>query len=750
MIRRIIIWAVVGAFIITLFQILEARIEYLPSESACRDLVSQAILDASLKGKNLCIEEDSACMTGASAAAQEAGVRLDVVRPDADGRSDVPMLVVNSGKKSRILLARITGPAGNCLSSVSKEGVKWWSVLPPLFAVLAALATRKVLLSIAGAVWLGSILSNGFDWTLGLSYALENYVWKSLSDEFNLAILIFTICLVGVVKIASVAGGSAGIAELLTRLARGAKSVQLSTMLLGLAVFFDDYSNTVVVGSTMRPITDRYRVSRQKLAYIVDSTAAPIAGLAFISTWIGYEVGLFEEVSSQIGLGMGGYGIFLDILPSRFYCLFTIFFVTAIAASGRDFGPMLKAEIEARRRSPGFVGSRKSEAYDPMVLMKSRGVSPAWWVAVIPVGLVLMLVLVGQVISGSLELASDPAWARESANASFFTWCSRCFEKADGGYVLMISSLVGTLVVAAAALIRRRELIVVTSEDETGPEKANRVRARDYLAALIITGIMLCCAALLRAGGGIRAENGMWGDALVTGSMVLIAFLGIVLLITMITRAVIEKTGRRVQFALDPGVVAGSWLESARGVAPAIGLLILAWSIRRVCDDLGTSEYLISALSGRMLPLLFPISVFILAGGVAFATGTSWGAMGILIPTVLPLAYHMGGLQIFLLSAGAILDGAIFGDHCSPISDTTVMSSLATRCDHIEHVKTQIPYAVCGMLIAGLAGYMPAAAGLGVYWSYLIGAGCIAGIIYLLGSKSDVLSRESIMPPPPS
>lgn len=531
------------------------------------------------------------------------------------------------------------------------------AVMPPLIAILLALFFRRVLLALGLAVWAGGAIAAGGNPFLGLWVALRQFVFESLTATFNLYIIAFTLTLVGMVQIITRMGGIAGLLERFRRFTQTARSARVTTALLGTAIFFDDYANSIVVGTSMRPITDLRRISREKLAYLVDSMSAPVAGVAIISTWIGYEVGLFGEISVQLGLGRSGYDIFFAILPLRFYCLLTIFFVIANAWLGRDYGPMLAAE---RRAAGGEVARRGSKSLsvagftstDPAPDIPHR-----WWNAVVPVGLVVIGAIFGMFWSGwSAGDASIPAlpargvlagWALAAPDLVSWAAWRDAFGAADSAKVLFWTSLLG----AGVAF---------------------------FLAV---------------------------GQRLLTPRDAAVAF------------------GR---------TFGAMWLP--------IAILVLAWSIRGVCDELGTSIYLVGVVGELLAPTALPIVTFMLAALVAFATGTSWGTMGILLPTMVPLAFYLTDGQanaelIVLLCFGAVLDGAIFGDHCSPISDTTVMSSMASSCDHLDHIRTQIPYALTTMVIAGLLGYVGVALGLPPVAALLLGAVAVIAVLLVVGRE---------------
>jgi Na+/H+ antiporter NhaC len=424
---------------------------------------------------------------------------------------------------------------------------------------------------------------------------------------------------------------------------------------MGLAIFFDDYANTILVGSTMRPLTDRFKVAREKLAWIVDSTAAPVAGVSIFSTWIAFEVSTFSAQLPDAGLSTSdGYGIFLQSLPYRFYCLLTIFFVGLVVCTGRDFGPMLKAERRARSGQvlrPGAVPLVSSSATE---LKPAPGMRPAAIVAMLPL-LTFVIATIG------LILNTGGAFSMGSA---FFTieGVTQVLYDGSGSGPLMWGSLIGLL---------------------------------------------------LALGMGV-------------------------------------SRGLKLPAALD-----AAW-RSLRAMGVALVILYLAWMVGAVCGDLGTAAWLSLTLSDSLPYVVLPTALFLLAAMVAFSTGSSWSTMTILLPLVVGLAYQLGSLGaplgvdptilgqgLVVLSIGAVLEGAIFGDHCSPISDTTVMSSIASASDHVDHVRTQAPYAILIMLSSMLMGYLPCALLLHRGWSWLpwaslgVSMAVLTGLVFLFGRRAD-------------
>ncbi|MDA0745709.1 MAG: Na+/H+ antiporter NhaC family protein [bacterium] len=578
-------------------------------------------------------------------------------RRTAPTGDDPPILFACTEKNGNILFsATVQHGESTATQEATLRPIVGWSLFPPLAAILVAVFSGRLILALVLAVLSGGFLAAPAALSApaivleSFRRAALDYVWTPLESSFQLYILGFTAALIGMVRVTSLSGGNLGIANLLAARAGGARSTRLAAFFMGLAIFFDDYANTIVVGTTLRPIADRFRVSREKLAYLVDSTAAPIAGVAIISTWIGYEVGLFGDLMRDLHTGISGYQLFFSILPVRFYCLFTLFFVLSSTWFRKDFGPMLRAEQRAQQTGqvlrPGatpLVG-RKNEDIAP-----AEGVQPAWWTAAVPV----MFVVTGVILGMALDTLDHPDVKSVRLSDSIFSvaYWTACFSSADNARVLFLSAILGSVLAILFAVTRRR----------------------------IDTG---------------KPAIGLY-DAL------------------------------------------SAWVHGITGVWYAIAILILAWAIKEACTDVGTPTYLTAALSPLLSPAFLPVLIFGLASLVAFSIGTSWTTMAILIPTVVPLAHAMGGMPLTVLCAAAVLDGAIFGDHCSPISDTTVMSSIASSCDHLDHVQTQLPYALTTMSAAAVFGYLGTALAYPWWVGSCLGMGAILAVLFTLGRNPD-------------
>ena len=445
-------------------------------------------------------------------------------------------------------------------------------------------------------------------------------------------------------------GGIRGLMNLVARFARSARSTQVSTYFMGLAVFFDDYANTILVGSTMRPLTDRYRIAREKLAYIVDSTAAPVAGLSIFSTWIAFEVSTFSAQLPLAGLSPDdGYSVFIETLPYRFYCILTLVLVFLVTATGRDFGPMLSAERRART-----TGRVVREGGHPMVSDAATAMEPA-------------------------EGISIKAW------------------RALAPLAIFVGVTVWTILTTGGAF------------------------AEGHPSLLTVSGI----SSVL---GDANSYEALWrGSSLGLVAAVLASLMA----------------GLRME------ILDAAW-KTLKSMGIAIAILYLAWMIGAVCGELGTANYLTVMLDSVLYPLALPVILFLLSGAIAFSTGSSWSTMSILLPLVVGLSFALGertdigGHALMVLSIGAVLEGSIFGDHCSPISDTTVLSSVASASDHIDHVRTQSPYAFLTMFVAIAVGYLPAAAfGLHPFLSLIVGAVTLVVILRLLGERAEESKEPS-------
>ena len=574
---------------------------------------------------------DGSVLHGGTVEAYSTAVATDLV---VTGRDQLPLTV-------------LIGDSSHEIDPTLTPG--WFSIIPPVVAIALALIFREVVTALFAGVWLGALAVAGFNPISGTARMVDEFVVPTLSnlDDGHTQIVVFTLLLGAMVGIIARNGGTLGIVEAVAPFAHTARRGKIATWLAGMAIFFDDYANTLIVGNTMRPITDRLKISREKLAYLVDSTAAPVAALVPISTWVGYEISLIGDgmriaaaqnpASAEALLADSPFIIFLQTIPYLFYPLLAIFFVFLTSVTNRDFGPMADAEERAMKGGGLYRPGATLAADTSSKLMQAKeGVAPRWWNAAAPVLTVILVVLVGLYVSGSAGAAPD---------ASLMD----IFGDADPFATLLWGSLAGVLVAFGLSVVQRM-LSIEESVD-----------------AMV---------------GGMRS-----------------------MMIAMI-------------------------------------ILTLAWSLGDVTKAIGTAQFLSLLLSDRVAVELIPVIVFATSAAMAFATGTSWGTMAILLPVVIPLTVALGGPDVLLGGPGeavllgatsSVLAGSIFGDHCSPISDTTVLSSTASACDHVDHVRTQLPYAMAVGIIGMLLGNIGTAYGLPPWIALLGGAGLLVVLLRMRG-----------------
>ena len=559
-------------------------------------------------------------------------------------------------------LAAVLGRA-----SQTGSDVLWYSVVPPALAIVLAFLTRRVLPSLGIAILTGGLLSHvpqapqsAAAWFEGCKTS-ASHITATVTDTTYLQILAFIPPIFIMIEILIASGGFRGIIVWLLRWIKGRKSAQAATALMGILCFIDDYTNAIVVGSMMQPITDRFRISREKLAFLVDATSAPIAGLAVVSTWIAFEVGLLGQIGGSLGIGKSGYAMFFDALSFRFYCLLMIAFVFAHILMNRDFGPMKTAQQRADAEGPNGTDEAPAAA-DPMPEADGRGRAIN---ALVPLAGLVLFHLTGLWFDGTAKLQSDlQQWQTQSQT-------------------------------------RAAEEMAAMPVDIETLSPVSWVYWREVIGHAEHTPLVLACA----------ASFGL------TLALIFSQLFG-----SVSRRVIIHCFKRGFRRAMIPFVI-----------------LILAWSLKNCCDTLKTGEFLATILAGRVPSYLFPPILFLVASLTSFATGTSYGTMAILMPTAIPIAFAIDGNTYGLttmISLGAVLDGAIFGDHCSPISDTTIMSSIATSCDLVQHVRTQLPYSLLVAAIALLAAYVPSSLGLPPTWGLALGILIIIAALLALARRS--------------
>ncbi len=497
-------------------------------------------------------------------------------------------------------------------------------LLPPLLAIVLAIYTQQVLPALFAGIWIAALMVYGYN---PLSATIETWNWivSSITDSWNATILVFDFLIGAMVALLYASGSMHSIAEAIGKRIRSARTASIMTSLLGIIVFFDDYANTIVVGNSMRPLTDKHRVSREFLSYIVDSTAAPVAGLMLVSTWIGYEVqqinGALDVLKDQFEQGVipaipdvSGYGLWLSAVPYHFYSILTLILVFLIAATRRHFGSMLKAEHRALTE-----GKVLRDGAQPLLPTES-------------------------------VLGEAPREKRAS-------------------YTVFIASIIGLIIVTLIGLWYTGATAIIVE---------NKLSVAWWEIGFI--------DALMNADAATAL---LWGSF--TGF--LIAFAG-----AMYSRVLTFR--KSMEFTLK-----GMYL-----MVYANAILVLAWTIKTATQSLGTADYVVTqAVSANVPALLVPLIIFLISMFISYTTGTSWGTFAIVMPIAVPLAWQIALIQyndinlaymIAAASVGAVFGGGIYGDHVSPISDTTIMSSMFSGSDHIDHVTTQMPY---GTFAAGVS-----------------------------------------------
>lgn len=514
--------------------------------------------------------------------------------------------------------------------------ISWIALLPPLVSIILALLTRQTIISLFAGIWIGvSIMEKSFFG--GLTTALDTYVVNALSDRGHSSIILFSLGFGGMIGIISANGGMRGIIKAASKYARSGRSGQMSTAVMGILIFFDDYANTLLVGNMMRPFSDKLKISREKLSYIVDSTAAPVASIAVISTWSVFQMSLLAGPFQYFGITGNPYITFLKSIPYSFYCLFTLAFVFINIGLRKEYGPMYKAQLRSRT-----TGAVLAAGANPLV----------------------------ETTLDELNLKRPPT---HPSNA-FIPIISVIFITMAGLYITGVNAL--------------------------GPQAEhtlkNIISGSDSYAAL------------------------MWGSFLTCGIAIILS---------------VGKGLLKLQKAME------AWVNGIRSMVMACIILVLAWTLGSVCENIGTADYLVNLTAGILTPAILPSITFITAAAISFSTGSSWATMSIMVPIVIPLSIQLTGMDpnlviqtpYFIATFAAILSGATFGDHCSPISDTTILSSMASGADHIDHVRTQLPYALTTGFIALLSGYVLIGFEFPLWTALLIGLAAVFAVNQFAG-----------------
>ena len=451
----------------------------------------------------------------------------------------------------------------------------FWALIPPIVAIVLALITKEVYSSLFIGIIVGGLFYSNFSFVGTLTHIFNDGLIAQLSDAYNVGILIFLVFLGIIVALMNKAGGSAAFGRWASEHVKSRVAAQLATILLGCLIFIDDYFNCLTVGSVMRPVTDRQNISRAKLAYLIDATAAPVCIIAPISSWAAAVSGFAPE-------GTNGLMLFIQAIPYNYYALLTIVMMVSIVILKIDYGPMAKHEENALNGDI-FTVERMTDADDTQVKGKGKVID-----LVLPILALVIACVIGMIYTGG-----------------FFDGESfvNSFANSDASVGLVLGSFMALIITLIFYLVRR---------------------------ILPFKDCMDCIT------------------------------------------------------------------EGFKAMVPAITILALAWTLKGMTDSLGAAEYvagIVESSQGSFLNFL-PAIIFLIAVGLSFATGTSWGTFGILIPITLKAFPLTGGNPLAIICVSACMAGAVCGDHCSPISDTTIMSSAGAQCNHIAHVSTQLPYAL--------------------------------------------------------
>ena len=455
----------------------------------------------------------------------------------------------------------------------------FWALVPPIVAIVLALITKEVYSSLFLGIVVGGLFYSGFSFEGTLTHIFNDGFIAVLSDAYNVGIIIFLVILGAMVCLMNRAGGSAAFGRFAKEKIKSRVGAQLATIALGVLIFIDDYFNCLTVGSVMRPVTDEHKVSRAKLAYLIDATAAPVCIIAPISSWAAAVSGFVE--------GEDGFSLFISAIPYNFYALLTILMMILLVTFKLDFGPMKKYEENA---IAGNLFTNQEEEKEESTYINTKGKVID---LIIPIATLIICCVIGMIYSGGFFDGTD-----------FITSFSNC----DASVGLALGSICALIITVIVYLIRR----VLTFSD---------------------------CMECIPAG--------------------------------------------------------------FKAMVPAILILTFAWTLKAMTDSLGAKEFVAAAMeqsAGSFMNFL-PAIIFLVGCFLAFSTGTSWGTFGILIPIVVAV-FSGSNHELMIISISACMAGAVCGDHCSPISDTTIMASAGAQCKHVNHVSTQLPYAIVAAAVS--------------------------------------------------
>lgn len=498
----------------------------------------------------------------------------------------------------------------------------FWALVPPIVAIGLALITKEVYSSLFVGILMGGLLYSGFNFEMTITHIFEDGIIGVLSDSYNVGILVFLVILGTMVGLMNKAGGSAAFGQFAAKKIHSRVGAQLATILLGVLIFIDDYFNCLTVGSVMRPVTDKFKVSRAKLAYLIDATAAPVCIIAPISSWAAAVTGFVE--------GEDGFSIFIRAIPYNFYAILTIVMMVGMVVMKTEFGSMRTHELNAEKGDLYTTPGRPyGLAKDELTETKGKVID-----LLIPIISLIICCVIGMLYTGGFFSGTD-----------FVT----AFSNSDASLGLTFGSFFGLVITIVLYQIRR---------------------------VLSFSDCMACIP------------------------------------------------------------------EGFKAMVPAILILTFAWTLKAMTDSLGADVYVAGLVESSASGLInfLPAIIFVVGCFLAFATGTSWGTFGILIPIVVAV-FQNSNPQLMIISISACMAGAVCGDHCSPISDTTIMASAGAQCEHVNHVSTQLPYAIVAAAVSFVtyivAGFVQTA------WIALpVGIVLMLGVIFVMKNGGNTVEEN--------
>lgn len=498
----------------------------------------------------------------------------------------------------------------------------FWALVPPIVAIGLALITKEVYSSLFVGILMGGLLYSGFNFEMTITHIFEDGIIGVLSDSYNVGILVFLVILGTMVGLMNKAGGSAAFGQFAAKKIHSRVGAQLATILLGVLIFIDDYFNCLTVGSVMRPVTDKFKVSRAKLAYLIDATAAPVCIIAPISSWAAAVTGFVE--------GEDGFSIFIRAIPYNFYAILTIVMMVGMVVMKTEFGSMRTHELNAEKGDLYTTPGRPyGLAKDELTETKGKVID-----LLIPIISLIICCVIGMLYTGGFFSGTD-----------FVT----AFSNSDASLGLTFGSFFGLVITIVLYQIRR---------------------------VLSFSDCMACIP------------------------------------------------------------------EGFKAMVPAILILTFAWTLKAMTDSLGADVYVAGLVESSASGLInfLPAIIFVVGCFLAFATGTSWGTFGILIPIVVAV-FQNSNPQLMIISISACMAGAVCGDHCSPISDTTIMASAGAQCEHVNHVSTQLPYAIVAAAVSFVtyivAGFVQTA------WIALpVGIVLMLGVIFVMKNGGNTVEEK--------